>query len=113
MDSRARANPSTARRTSATSPRNCSNAACGSSPALPLLRSLSSSIILSLPAHSAPHAYPSIPRQLPAKVAAVTAAPAVHADPKPPLAGALTQAHFHMGLPLKALRHAPHFLPTP
>src|SRR3546814_5712722 len=50
------------------------------------------------------------PRHLAAKVAAVHAAPPAHADLKPQLAGAITQDQFHLGIPLKAFRHARHFL---
>src|SRR3546814_20602228 len=38
------------------------------------------------------------------------AAPPAHADLKPPLAGAITQYQFHLGIALKAFRHARHFL---
>src|SRR3546814_11509920 len=47
---------------------------------------------------------------LAAKVAAVHAAPPAHADLKPQLAGAITQDQFHLGIALKAFRHARHFL---
>src|SRR3546814_1512896 len=38
------------------------------------------------------------------------AAPPAHADLKPQLAGAITQDQFHLGIALKAFRHARHFL---
>src|SRR3546814_10555415 len=60
--------------------------------------------------HDALPIYPQIPRQLAAKGAAVHAAPPAHADLKPQLAGAITQDQFHLGIALKAFRHARHFL---
>src|SRR3546814_240362 len=63
-------------------------------------------IFLSLSAQSAIVTDPQPPRQLAPKLAART-----HSDLKPQLAGATAQDRFHLGIALKAFRHARHLLP--
>src|SRR3546814_12197008 len=112
MDSRVAASPAIAARSNPTSPctdanrsSTRANASAGSSPASGS-RYSSSSIILSLSAQSAIVTDPQPTRQLAHKLAART-----HSDLKPQLAGATAQARFHLGIALKAFRHARHLLP--
>src|SRR3546814_5708359 len=54
--------------------------------------------------------YDKLLRQLAAQLAAAHITAPAHADLKPQLAGAITQDRFHLGIALKAFRHARHLL---
>src|SRR3546814_2145972 len=61
-----------------------------------------------LAAHSPVTVYAKLLRQLAAQLAAAHITAPAHADLKPQLAGAITQDRFHLGIALKAFRHARH-----
>src|SRR3546814_1849617 len=63
-----------------------------------------------LAAHSPVTVYAKLLRQLAAQLAAAHITAPAHADLKPQLAGAITQDRFHLGIALKAFRHARHLL---
>jgi hypothetical protein len=107
MDSRAAVSPSTALRNSDTSPRNRSNASAGSSLAHGYPRGRRP---LSSPTGSAITANPLPSVNWRVKSPRPMLAAAVHADLKPQLATTAAQDRFHLGIALKAFRHARHFL---